>query len=382
MSHTSMRPMGGRRGRISGAPCPERPATGMMAVSETELRMPAPPAPHTPLDSLWQGRVIIWVLLAGEGLAAVLTLASDVSEGRWVRFGLISLLVQWIALLTLGGLYVLRRWLRNRRPQWIAYIALAMLVFNTLAVVNLFWWTVGLAGTWPVERGDILLRSMAIALVVGWLGLAAFQNHWNARQLAVRAKQAELTALQARVRPHFLFNTLNTGAALVHLRPDEAERLLLDLADLFRAALSGPREIALEEELALIRRYLEIETLRFRERLRVRWSLPEALPDVRVPALSIQPLVENAIKHGIERIPGGGELAIGVIVENDEVKIVVENPVAANKDSDTGARGHNVGLPASSAQIEAFTEGRGGVETRVVDGLFVATVRLPATSNT
>jgi two-component system, LytTR family, sensor histidine kinase AlgZ len=339
--------------------------------------MPTQP-PTTPLDSLWQGRVIIWVLLAGEGVATVLTLASDVSQGRWVRFGLVSLLVQWIALLTLGGLYVLRHWLRNLRPQWIAYIALAILVLNTLAVMQLFWWTVGLSGSWSVERSDILLRSVAIALVVGWLGLAAFQNHWNARQLAVRAKQAELSALQARVRPHFLFNTLNTGAALVHQRPDEVERLLLDLADLFRAALGGPRAIPLEEELALIRRYLEIESLRFRDRLRVQWSLPETLPDVRVPTLSIQPLVENAIKHGIERISGGGEVIIRVQTDRDEVKIVIENPIPT--DSSASARGHNVGLPASSAQIETFTEGRGSVEARIQDGIFVATVHLPAIS--
>jgi two-component system sensor histidine kinase AlgZ len=358
----------------------------MMAACLREPRMSIPSAskqtalhraePDTPLDSLWQGRVIIWVLLAGEGLATVLTLASDEPQGRWVRFGLISLLVQWIALLTLGALYVMRRWLRSRRPQWIAYVALAMLVLNTLAVVHLFWWFVGISGSWPVARGDVLLRSIAIALVVGWLGLAAFQNHWNARQLAVRAKQAELSALQARVRPHFLFNTLNTGATLVHLRPDEAERLLLDLADLFRAALGGARAIPLEEELALIRRYLEIESLRFRERLRVRWSLPDTLPDVRVPTLSIQPLVENAIKHGIERIPGGGEVSIAVLSERGEVKIVIENPIPT--DSAASTRGHNVGLPASSAQIEAFTEGRGGVDTRVADGIFTATVRLPA----
>ncbi len=341
--------------------------------------MSSPPRrDHTPLDALWQGRVIIWVLMAGEGLATVLTLASDETPSRWVRFGLISLLVQWIALLTLGGLYVLRRHLRTRKAQTIAYLALGLLVFNTLVVVNLFWWSLGLSGSWPVERSDILVRSMGIALVVGWLGLAAFQNHWNARQLAVRAKQAELTALQARVRPHFLFNTLNTGAALVHQRPDEAEQLLLDLADLFRAALGGPRAIPLEEELALIRRYLEIESLRFRDRLRVRWSLPDVLPDVTVPTLSIQPLVENAIKHGIERIPGGGEVSISVLTERDEVKIVIENPILADRDAST--RGHNVGLPSSSAQIEAFTEGRGSVEAQAANGVFTATVRLPATS--
>src|SRR5690606_11628475 len=106
---------------------------------------------------------------------------------------------------------------------------------------------------------------------------------------AVRAKQAELEALQARIRPHFLFNTLNTGAALVHARPGEAERLLLGLSDLFRAALAGPGELPLEDELGLARRYLEIEALRFGPRLQVNWQLPAPLPEVWVPTLSIQP---------------------------------------------------------------------------------------------
>ncbi len=338
--------------------------------------MPSASTHNTPLDSLWQGRVIIWVLLAGEGVATVLTLAPDEPLSRWVRFGLISLLVQWVALLTLGGLFVVRHWLRRLKPQLIAYIALAMLIFSTLVVVNLCWWLIGISDVWPVKRGDLLLRSAGISLVVGWLGLAAFQNHWRARQLAVRAKQAELATLQARVRPHFLFNTLNTGAALVHQRPDEAERLLLDLADLFRAALGGQRDIPLEEELALVRRYLEIESLRFGDRLRVDWSLPDHIPAVNVPTLSIQPLVENAIRHGIERITGGGELMISIETLLNEVRIIIDNPMPADHASST-SRGHNVGLPASLARIEAHTEGRGSVEAGASDGRFKVTVRLP-----
>src|SRR5690606_40337555 len=95
-----------------------------------------------------------------------------------------------------------------------------------------------------------------------------FYNHWRATQLALQAKQSQLEALQARIRPHFLFNTLNTGVALVRQRPGEAERLLLDLADLFRAALAGPPTVPLEDELALARRYVESEQLRLGPRLR------------------------------------------------------------------------------------------------------------------
>src|SRR3546814_8191172 len=110
----------------------------------------------------------------------------------------------------------------------------------------------------------------------------------------------------ARVRPHFLFNTLNSGIALVRQRPEQAEELLLGLSDLFRAALARPHDVALGEELALVRRYLEIEAVRFGPRLRVAWRLPGPLPEVAVPALSVQALVENAVRHGIERSPGGG----------------------------------------------------------------------------
>jgi two-component system sensor histidine kinase AlgZ len=335
------------------------------------------PAP-SPLDALWQGGVVIWVVLAAEGLAAILTLASDEPAGRWIRFGLLSLMVLWVCLLTLGGLYLLRTRLRNAKPLFIAYFTVALLVLSSIAVMvasNLV-----LGELWRVpehQRSDTYLRTVGITLIVSLLALAAFQNHWRARQFAVRAKQAELAALQARVRPHFLFNTLNTGAALVHNRPDDAEKLLLDLADLFRAALAGPREIPLREEIALIERYLEIEALRFRDRLRVRWRMPVPMPDIMVPSLSLQPLVENAIKHGIERIPGGGDIDIQVEVRDDSVIVVIDNPMADGRQTPE-SRGHNVGLPSSLAQIEAFTEGRGGVDVRSADGRFTVTVRLPA----
>lgn len=349
--------------------------------------MPTPsPTPHSaiaatrtgaPLDSLWQGRVVIWVVLAAEGLAAVLTLAGDAPLGRWIRFGLLSLVVQWVALLTLGGLYLLRERLRDVKPQLVAYLALALLLLSSWSVLAVSDLLLGELWRTPAsERMDVFLRVTGIVLVVGWLALAAFQNHWRVRQLAVRAKQAELAALQARVRPHFLFNTLNTGAALVHHRPDEAEHLLLDLADLFRAALGGPREIPLSEEIALIERYLEIESLRFRERLRVRWTRPEPMPNTLVPALSLQPLVENAIKHGIERIPGGGEIDIRIDSNDKGVVIVISNPVPS--EPARVSTGHNVGLPASLAQIEAYTEGRGSVVARADGERFTVTVTLPA----
>jgi two-component system sensor histidine kinase AlgZ len=223
---------------------------------------------------------------------------------------------------------------------------------------------------------SLFLRLTGICLTVGLLGVAAFQNYWRGKLHAVRAKQSELLALQARIRPHFLFNTLNTGAALVHRKPEEVERLLLDLADLFRAALAGPRDISLEDELALARRYLEIEQLRFGERLQIDWQLPREIPDVTVPALSIQPLVENAIRHGIERRPEGGQIEIAVTTTAETVIVRIINPVAPSGSTN---RGHHVGLNASQVRIEALTGGRGSVITQQEGKRFIATVRLPVT---
>jgi two-component system sensor histidine kinase AlgZ len=330
----------------------------------------------TPLDPLWRWPAVVRLFLVAVAIAFAMSLAPGIGHDWWIYFSLTSLAAGWIVMLTLAGLFLLRRELALLRPVRIAYIALGLLTIST--------WIVGAAaillskGSW-MPTGDealaFIARLTAIALTFGLLGLAAFRNHWLARQLALRNKQAELEALQARIRPHFLFNTLNTGAALVHHRPEEAERLLLDLADLFRAALAGPREIALEEELSLARRYLEIEALRFGERLRVEWQLPREIPDVQVPALSIQPLVENAIRHGIERVPHGGRIEITLTTTAEHVVVRVSNPLVFSDHERPVS--HQVGLNAAQARIEALTGGRGSVSTGRQGEHWVATVRLP-----
>ncbi|MET0544498.1 MAG: histidine kinase [Variovorax sp.] len=337
------------------------------------MREPEPA--NDPLDALWQPPAIIWMVLVGEGLSLVLSLASGVDGQRWRYFGFASLGTQWVLLFTLVMLYAVRRPLSRIRPVRVAYVALALLLINTWLVMGVagFIWL----GSWPMYDNGLLpiqLRATGIVLTVGLLGLAAFQNHWRARQMDLKAKQSQLEALQARIRPHFLFNTLNTGAALVHRQPEEVERLLLDLADLFRAALAGPHDISLEDELALARRYLEIEQLRFGDRLQVDWQLPREIPAVTVPALSIQPLVENAIRHGIERRAEGGQIEIAVTTTPETTIVRIINPLASGGGQNPG---HHVGLNASQVRIEALTGGRGSVITQQEGKRFIATVRLP-----
>ena len=331
---------------------------------------------HSPLDTLWQAPSMLSIVFIGETVAALLALAPGFIGDRWVYFGLASLMIQWIVLLTLGLLFLFRLRLSTMKPPNVSWIALAILVTASGLVAYGAWHLMALGLTLPdVSLPIFLIKIVMIALLVGMLSLAAFQNHWQARQLAVKAKQAELEALTARIRPHFLFNTLNAGASLVHGRPEEAERLLLNLADLFRAALSGQQEISLEDELALAKGYVEIETLRFADRLKIRWDLPSPLPDILVPALSIQPLIENAIKHGMEPSSVLVNVEITVKIESNCVIISVLNDMPKNKPAITS--GHQVGLLSSRERIRALSRGRAELNTRIENNRFIAVISIP-----
>ncbi|MFO1371457.1 MAG: histidine kinase [Candidatus Competibacteraceae bacterium] len=151
------------------------------------------------------------------------------------------------------------------------------------------------------------------------------QHQWK-QNLEAEAR-IRLWALQARIHPHFLFNTLNTIASLIRTHPDQAEQAVLDLADLLRSALANLERITLSEELELTRRYLAIESLRMGERLQVEWQLDSTLPlDAPLPALLLQPLVENAIYHGIQALPTGGLLVIRVEKQPRALRFAISNP--------------------------------------------------------
>ncbi len=340
---------------------------------------PTKPVKARPSDILWHPQSIIWVVLAAEGLAIVLALAPGASSGRWVYFGIASLVLQWVALLSLGMLYLGRKSLDTLTPQRIAWWAVLAMLLASHALGAVLWLAIPELREVPTQ--SLLtqwLQFLGILLVVGLFSVIAFQNHWQSRQLALQLKQAELDKLRARVNPHFLFNTLNTATALVHEQPDQAERTLLDLSDLFRAALSGREITSIEQELDLTRRYLEIESLRLGDRLSVRWRLPETIPSLTIPTLTLQALAENAIHHGIEHRQEGGTISIEVETDSHGVVLRVTNPLAHEK-SGTHA-GHQVGLSASQARIDAMTAGQGKLQSREEAGNFIVEIILPPTS--
>ncbi len=188
------------------------------------------------------------------------------------------------------------------------------------------------------------------------------------------ATTARLSELQARIRPHFLFNTLNSAIALVRRDPARAEAMLEDLSDLFRHALIDQGEsVTLAEEVTLARRYLAIEQVRFGERLRVEWSLDERAGSARVPPLFLQPLVENAVKHGVEPSDTGAQLKISTQRRSGSVVIKVTNSVPAGQ----GQRGHGLAQANVRDRLRLLHDVQGQFQTALKDGIYQVRVEVP-----
>ncbi|GAD22465.1 sensor histidine kinase [Acidovorax sp. MR-S7] len=300
---------------------------------------PAPAARALVFDACHVG-VVLRAVLFVEGVLAVGALFGAATAGEWLAR---------VSLLTGGALPATLAWLvtacslkrllqRLREPmQYAAGVLLGTLAgLYACGMLTL----AGAAGEQPPWLASAATGALLSALLVAALVL-------RARGRTPAATTARLAELQARIRPHFLFNTLNSAIALVREEPAKAEALLEDLSDLFRHALVEQGEwTTLHEEIALARRYLDIEQVRFGERMRVQWVLDPRAGDARLPPLLLQPLVENAVKHGVEPSAHGvAKLRIATELQAGRVALTITNTVPAPQphDAPPGApRGHGI----------------------------------------
>jgi two-component system sensor histidine kinase AlgZ len=185
---------------------------------------------------------------------------------------------------------------------------------------------------------------------------------------------ARLAELQSRIRPHFLFNTLNSAIALVRAEPAKAEALLEDLSELFRHALRDPDAVVtLAEEVFLAQRYLAIEQVRFGERLRVEWDLDPAADPARLPSLVLQPLVENAVRHGVEPSASGAHVLIRTQRRGSMVVLKVQNSVPAG----VGVEGAGVALQNVRERLALLHDVEGHFQCGLKDGVYQVRVEVP-----
>jgi len=336
------------------------------------------------LPDFCTSRVTLAIVLIVELTALVLTLArQSATVDFWTDLVRTSLFLLWVGLAGAGLLCLLRAHL-TRLSVAAGSAAVLGLITAVVATVSLCVYLIGRtaavqysggATLFPPEPGSFALRNAAIGLVVTGLALRYFyvSHEWR-RSVELRAA-ARVHALQARIRPHFLFNSMNTIAALTRSNPPRAEGAVQDLADLFRAALSDKRDtITLAEELEVARTYQRMEQLRLGSRLQVEWKT-DALPaNALVPGLMIQPLLENAIYHGIEPRAEGGTVTITGEVGGGLVTIVVRNPL----DPSPGMReGNRLALANIRERLELMYGERALMKSGRFDAEYIVTLRFP-----
>ena len=328
-------------------------------------RAPAPPGPVLVFDACQVGVVLRAVLYVESVMAvAVMYLADGVVD--WVtRLSVMTAGVLPATLLWLIVACALKRPLARlgEGQQITAGIALGALAglyaCGMLTLLNL-------APTPPWVASAFTGALLAAGLVAGLV--------WRVRGRTPAATTARLAELQSRIRPHFLFNTLNSAIALVRAEPAKAERVLEDLSDLFRHALADQEDSStIGQEIDLARGYLEIEQVRFGRRLRVEWSLDERVNEARLPPLILQPLVENAVKHGVEPSARGAQLRVSTQLRGPVALIKVTNTVPAGQ----GQRGHGIALANVRSRLRLLHDLHGSFRTALVDGVYQARIEVP-----
>jgi two-component system sensor histidine kinase AlgZ len=231
----------------------------------------------------------------------------------------------------------------------------------------------------PADHGGFLWRNLAVGFIVSALALRYFYVSAEGKRSVEMAAQARIRALQARIRPHFLFNSMNTIAELTRSNPERAEQAVEDLADLFRASLSDAHtQISLRDEFEIARTHQRIEQLRLGERLQVDWDVDSLPMRAQVPGLIVQPLLENAVYHGIEMLPAGGTISIVGTYRDGRIEIEVRNPIPVQHNY--GEReGNRMALENISQRLELAWPGRARIETRQEGTVFFARLVFPYT---
>ncbi|MGB7756588.1 MAG: histidine kinase [Salinisphaera sp.] len=342
--------------------------------------MPEADEPTAILPDFCTGSRVLRVLLVCEAVAVVLALGASMSGDLWRRLFLLSVYVQWIGVCSAAALCLIRRYAHSLDTRIVVALSYISLLLVTFAVTEIIFAAGRFTGFGLLiensSQGAFVLHSTGICAVVSALGLRYF---WLRASWAAHAEaelRARLEALQARIEPHFLFNTLNSVAALIEHRPADAETALEDLATLLRARLNEqtPSAIRLADEMRLVDAYVRIEKLRLGDRLAMDVDLSPAAREGRLPSLCLQPLVENAIGHGVARLPGGGTVRVRAWMQARVLFAEVRNPVAASAGD---APGHRQALSNIRRRLALAYDGQARLDFTHDDTWFTVRLELP-----
>ena len=325
---------------------------------------------------------LLLAVVAVTQISVLLIGVGGLAESGLLWLGVVSLYAQGLALVTVAGVCISRAWLGrlSARGAWLGSWVVAVLV--ALA----FSYTAGIVGT-VLQLGPgresfamfVLQSVLAVALVsVALFRYMFVRALWRAQLLA--ESEARVQALQARIRPHFLFNSLNTIASLIPDDPAGAERATEDLADLFRGSMRRTDSpISLAEELGLAEKYLQMEQRRLGQRIRINWQVDELPRGASVLPLTLQPLLENAVSHGIQPRVDGGEVRVYGRSEKDNIVITISNPLGPE---DHISPGNGMALVNIRERLQLAFGSDASLITHQDDEQFFAILSLPYAENT
>ncbi len=334
-----------------------------------------------PLASIYPPSFCTWKLLVA---VMVITEVSVVLVGMgkggfpsWQWLGMASVYAQWMALFCASGLCVMSGWIGrwSARGAWIGSWLIAVWLSAVFSYAAWFAASNTDLSLWPEQPGMFVLKntfSVGLVVVVFFRYLLV-RSRWRSELIA--QAEARVQALQARIRPHFLFNSLNTVASLIPVDPENAEAAILDLADIFRGSMRrADRLISLGDELQLARQYLDMEKRRLGDRLEIDWRVEELPPDASVLPLILQPLLENAVGHGVQSHPEGGKIVVYGRSEGDQIVITIGNPIAAEKSESVG---HGMAIDNIRERLQLAFGARANLLTNQDADQFYAVLSVP-----
>jgi two-component system, LytTR family, sensor histidine kinase AlgZ len=306
--------------------------------------------------------VIVNVLAIGTAVARAPTL-----RGAWGEFVEMSGIVQPVVIVTVLALAALNDWLQRLRYALGAAAVVVLAVGVTVLVLGIMY------SAYQDDAAGSLQRSVVLTLLTTAILLVYFDL--RGRALSPAIAEARLQALQARIRPHFLYNSINAVLSLIRQDPRRAETALEDLADLFRVVMGDSRELSpIAREVELCRQYLELEQLRLGDRLKVAWRIDNMPRDALVPPLLLQPLLENAVYHGIEPRVEPGEISIDIYSSRSQVHAVLRNPYAPDGKHRAGNR---MALANIRERLQLHFDAEATLDTRIRENMYQVHITLP-----
>ena len=311
--------------------------------------------------------VILRVLLIANAMGLAATLVRASTPADLLPTGLeIAGLLEPLLLFLLLALVVFDRVLHKLPYAWgcVAVIASSMAVVGIANFIDQYWLRIPDVAWWRVA-------SLAVMIT----GTALLYFNYRARALSPALISARLQALQARIRPHFLFNSINAVLSLIRTEPKQAETALEDMADLFRAVMADNRElIPLADEIALCRQYLNLETLRLGEKLQVKWYIDNMPADALVPPLILQPLIENAVYHGVQASNAASEISINIYQRRGELHAILTNPVYPDGTSHSG---NKMAIGNIRERLALHFDAEAGLVSKAVRNMFQVHIYMP-----